>query len=213
MIWLMREFPGEVSGRRSSPGVCQAWMLSEKVPGQVKLKGNCRGLRPLPLFLSLTTKELVPNTGVETLPKVQGPSEKVAWKCLRQMRKKVRQPGSQDCPLASIPRWLTNSCSRSWKMPEPAARCCTGTERRREESGQAQPGPGRKPGALREGAERTWDITCGHSTASSSSAQRQALRDAGVIPWGVLSTPGLRICLLGMSLSRKSRLPAEFLKS
>lgn len=177
MIWLMREFPGEVSGRRSSPGVCQAWMLSEKVPGQVKLKGNCRGLRPLPLFLSLTTKELVPNTGVETLPKVQGPSEKVAWKCLRQMRKKVRQPGSQDCPLASIPRWLTNSCSRSWKMPEPAARCC------------------------------------GHSTASSSSAQRQALRDAGVIPWGVLSTPGLRICLLGMSLSRKSRLPAEFLKS
>lgn len=113
----------------------------------------------------------MPNTGVETLPKVQGPGEKVAWKCLRQMRKKVRQPGSQGRPLASTPRSLANSCSRSWKIPEPETRCCTGTERRREESGQVQRAPGRKSGALREGAERARDVTCGHSTASSSSAQ------------------------------------------
>lgn len=97
-------------------------------------------MRPPPLFSSLTTKELVPNTGVEMLPKVQGPSEKVAWKCLRQTRKNVRQPGSQGRPLASIPRSLANSCSRSWKMPEPAAGCCT--EGRREKSRQARLAPG-----------------------------------------------------------------------
>lgn len=79
VIWLISAFPDEVSGRRLFPGACQAWMLSEKVPGQVKLKGSWRGLRPPPLFSSLTTKELVPSTGVEMLPKVQGPSEKVAW--------------------------------------------------------------------------------------------------------------------------------------
>lgn len=94
--------------------------------GQVKLKGNWRGLRP-PLLSSPTTKELVPNTGVETLPKVQGPGETTAWKCFRQTRKKVRQPGSHGSPLASTPRSLTNSCSCSWKTPEPAARYCTGT--------------------------------------------------------------------------------------
>lgn len=49
--------------------------------GQVKLKGNWRGLRPPPLLSSPTAKELVPNTGVETLPKVQGPGETTAWKC------------------------------------------------------------------------------------------------------------------------------------
>lgn len=54
------------------------------------------------------------------------------------------------------------------------------------------------------GAERARDVTCGHSTASSSSAQRQALWDADVIPRGVLSTRGLRICLRGMPLSRTS---------
>lgn len=95
--------------------------------GQVKLKGSWRGLRPPPLLSSPTAKELVPNTGVETLPKVQGPGETTAWKCLRQTRKKVRQPRSHGSPLASTPRSLANSCSCSWKTPEPAARCCTGT--------------------------------------------------------------------------------------
>lgn len=93
-------------------------------------------MRPPPLLSSLMAKELVPNTGVETLPKVQGPGERTAWKCLRQTRKKVRQPGSHGRPLASTPCSLANSCSCSWKTPEPAARYCTGSERRREGSGQ-----------------------------------------------------------------------------
>lgn len=46
--------------------------------GQVKLKGSWRGLRPPPLLSSPTAKELVPSTGVETLPKVQGPGETTA---------------------------------------------------------------------------------------------------------------------------------------
>lgn len=127
VILLMSAFGGMASGRRSSPGACQASMMSEKVPGQVKLKGNWRGLRPPPLLSSPTAKELVPNTGVETLPKVQGPGETTAWKCLRQTRKKVRQPDSHGRPLASTPRSLANSCRCSWKTPEPAARYCTGT--------------------------------------------------------------------------------------
>lgn len=124
VILLMSAFGGMASGRRSSPGACQASMMSEKVPGQVKLKGNWRGLRPPPLLSSPTAKELVPNTGVETLPKVQGPGETTAWKCLRQTRKKVRQPDSHGRPLASTPRSLANSCRCSWKTPEPVARCC-----------------------------------------------------------------------------------------
>lgn len=110
--------------------------------GQVKLKGSWRGLRPPPLLSSPTAKELVPNTGVETLPKVQRPGETTAWKCLRQTRKKVLQPGSHGRPLASTPRSLANSCSCSWKTPEQAARYCTGTEGRKEGSGQL----GRRPG-------------------------------------------------------------------
>lgn len=119
--------------------------------GQVKLKGSWRGLRPPPLLSSRTAKELVPNTGVETLPKVQGPGETTAWKCLRQTRKKVRQPGSQGRPLASTPRSLKNSCSCSWKTPEPAARYCTGTEGRREGTGQLSWCPGLRPRARQRG--------------------------------------------------------------
>lgn len=70
----------------------------------------------------------MPNTGVETLPKVQGPGDTTAWKCLRQTRKKVLQLGSHGRPLASTPLSLANSCSCSWKTPEQAARYCTGTE-------------------------------------------------------------------------------------
>lgn len=79
VILVMSASGGKASGRRSSPGACQASMMSEKVPGQVKLKGSWRGFRPPPLLSSLTAKELVPNTGVETLPKVQGPGETTAW--------------------------------------------------------------------------------------------------------------------------------------
>lgn len=157
--------------------------------GQVKLKGSWRGLRPPPLLSSPTAKELVPNTGVETLPKVQGPGETTAWKCLRQTRKKVRQPGSHGRPLARTPRSLANSCSCSWKTPEPAARYCTGTEGRREGSGQLGRCPGLRPRARREGAARARVVTCCQSATSSSSAQPEALRDAAAIPWGVaLST-------------------------
>lgn len=144
--------------------------------GQVKLKGNWRGLRPPPLLSSPTTKELVPSTGVETLPKVQGPGETTAWKCLRQTRKKVRQPGSQGSPLASTPRWLENSCSCSWKTPEPAARCAQGPGRGRQLGGR---------GARREGAEGARDVTCGQSATSNSSAQPDALLEAAAIPRGV----------------------------
>lgn len=157
--------------------------------GQVKLKGSWRGLRPPPLLSSPTAKELVPSTGVETLPKVQGPGEKTAWKCLRQTRKKVRQPGSHGRPLASTPRSLANSCSCSWKTPEPAARYCTGTEGRKKESGQLGGRQGLRPRARWEGAEGARDVTSCQSATSSSSAQPEALRVAAAIPWGVaLST-------------------------
>lgn len=150
--------------------------------GQVKLKGSWRGLRPPPLLLSPMAKELVPNTGVETLPKVQGPGDKTAWKCLRQTRKKVLQPGSHGRPLASTPRSLANSCSCSWKTPEQAARYCTGTEGRKEGSGQLGRRPGLRPRARREGVEGARDVTCCQRATSSSSAQREALRDAAAIP-------------------------------
>lgn len=117
----------------------------------MKLKGSWRGLRPPPLLLSPTAKELVPSTGVETLPKVQGPGETTAWKCLRQTRKKVRQPGSHGRPLASTPRSLANSCSCNWKTPEPAAGYCTGTKRKKKGSGQLGGRPGLRPRARWEG--------------------------------------------------------------
>lgn len=156
--------------------------------GQVKLKGNWRGLRPPPLLSSRTAKELVPSTGVETLPKVQGPGETTAWKCLRQTRKKVRQPGSHGRPLASTPRSLANSCSCSWKTPDPAARYYTGT--REEGRGAVSTADaGVRPREQREGTERARDVTCCQSATSNSSAQREALRDAAAIPRGVaLST-------------------------
>lgn len=48
-------------------------MISEKVPGHVKLKGNLMGLPNL--SVSLMLKEFTPRTGVTTLPKVQEPGE------------------------------------------------------------------------------------------------------------------------------------------
>lgn len=147
-------------------------------------------MRPPPLLSSPTAKELVPSTGVETLPKVQGPGETTAWKCLRQTRKKVRQPGSHGRPLASTPRSLANSCSCSWKTPEPAAGYCTGTKRRKKGSGQLGGRPGLRPRARWEGVVGTF--TCCQSATSSSSAQPEARQDATAIPWGVaLSTRGL----------------------
>lgn len=146
-------------------------------------------MRPPPLLSSPTAKELVPNTGVETLPKVQGPGETTAWKCLRQTRKKVLQPGSHGRPLASTPRSLANSCSCSWKTPEPAARYCTETEGRKKGSGQLGRRPGLRLRERREGVEGARDITCCQSVTSSSSAQLKALRDAAAIPWSVALSP------------------------
>lgn len=98
-----------VSGRPLQLAFVTSQCSQAVLTGQVKLKGNWRGLRPPPLLSSAMAKELVPNTGVETLPKVQGPGEKTVWKCFRQTRKKVLQPGSHRSPLASTPRSLTNS--------------------------------------------------------------------------------------------------------
>lgn len=90
----------------------------------MKLKGSLMGLSNF--SVSLTLKEFVPRTGVMMLPKVQGPGETTAWKCLRHTRKKVLQCGAQGLPLASDPWLLTNSCSSSWKTPEPATPCTKG---------------------------------------------------------------------------------------
>lgn len=97
-------------------------MISEKVPGQVKLNGR----RINPLSPSSDTRKLrSPKTFVETLPKVQGPGDTTAWKCLRQMRKKVLQSGKQEPPSASSPCSLKNSCSFSSKTPDANTWCKT----------------------------------------------------------------------------------------
>lgn len=97
-------------------------MINEKVPGQVKLKGNLMGL-PNPSVARMV-KLLVPRTGVMMLPKVQVPGEMTAWKCFRHTLKKVLQPSAQRSPLARTPGPFTNSLSSSWKTPEPETLCC-----------------------------------------------------------------------------------------
>lgn len=191
LFWRGARTSGERALVPGSP-LLSAFVTSQRsqtlLTGQVKLKGNWRGLRPPPLLSSPTAKELVPNTGVETLPKVQGPGEKTAWKCMRQTRKKVRQPGSHGRPLASTPRSLANSRSCSWKTPEPAARYCTGT--REGGRGAVSSADACVSGSERgEGGGGARDVTCCQNATSNSSAQPEALRDAAAIPWGVaLST-------------------------
>lgn len=90
----------------------------------MKLKGNLMGLSNR--SVSLMLKEFIPRIGVMMLPKVQEPGETTAWKCFRQTRKKVRQCGEQGLPLASDPWLFTNSCSSSWKTPEPDTLCTKG---------------------------------------------------------------------------------------
>lgn len=138
---------------------------------------------------------------------MQGPGETTAWKCLRQTRKKVLQPGSHGRPLASTPRSLANSCSCSWKTPEPAARYCTGTEGRKEGSGQL----GRRPGLRerREGVEGARDVTCCQSATSSSSAQPEALRDPAAIPWSVALSPSPPCSWLRLGRRFPARLSAR----
>lgn len=118
-----RPHPARTAPHRAAPLLSAEGRARRPAPltGHVKLKGSLMGLSNR--SVSRMLKELTPSTGVMMLPKVQEPGDTTAWKCLRQTRKKVRQCGAQGSPLASAPRLLTNSCSFSWKTPEPDALC------------------------------------------------------------------------------------------